>query len=185
MTYPTNYPLPTIEGYGIDVDMGVIRTQFNGGRIRQRRVYSTMPQTFTLRFVVELAGLKTWQNWVNDHAYTWFDLRIASYMNEPTEHCKEHSIRFTSNLSISPLTDDGKYFAVTVTAEQNFGTNAYENTGSGGIPPGGIVEDGDWIIGGTPAKPNDAIGPVINGHPSRLYPDTIIGGSPRVPSAVV
>jgi hypothetical protein len=171
-TYPSSFPTPLIDGYGIGVDMGLLRTPFESGRSRQRRRYTSMPTAFNFSFAVKVKDLDSWQQWVNQNAYTWFKIKAMSYLTGATnDTCSEHVVRFTSDLSITPITAEA--VKIDVTAEQA-PTDLF-------APPVPLTDD--WIIARTPANPS--VDWYIARTPANPAPDVVVAGSPNSPAAIV
>lgn len=166
-TYPSGLPQPVIDGYAINVDMGLIRNSMETGRFRQRRRYKTMPQHFTLSFIMKTNQLHNWQLWVDLYAYSYFNIQLFSYKTEKGK-CSTHSIRFTSNLAISPMAND--VIRVDVTAEE--------------LEEAVVVLDDMWIIAHTPAAPATPKW-VLSHTPGTAPNDLVICGTPSNPSARV
>jgi len=102
--YPDSFPTPTVAGYGIDVDMGLTRTEMEKGIAKQRRRYTNMPHKYTCNFVMDYSVLVSWQSWINEFGYDWFDIELSSmYSSLQDPNCLLHSARVISNLSITPL----------------------------------------------------------------------------------
>lgn len=155
-TYPPGYPLPQRDPYAYSVDMGVYRTAMESGAPRQRRRYATQPHYFNLEFIVPVADIDTWQQWINQNAYEFFYLPLVNHITIGSTMCGNFCLaRFTSDLAISVLTKD--FLRVTVAAELQPGQNNTNPTRT------------DWIIGGTPAAPS--LDWVIGGTPSSPSPD--------------
>jgi len=174
--YPSTLPDPLIEGYQIDVDMGVVRTAFGSGVARQRRLYRNMPEIYTWAFTVPVKDLYAWQEWVKSNAYSWFKMNIFSSdssRQNPTKVCTPHVVRFISELSITPLNRD-QHVQISVTGEL-----APRSLYS----PPAVLSD-NWIVAKTPldvATP-DWI------YPRRLFEvatDEIVAGSPLFPAATI
>lgn len=51
MTWPTDFPLPLIDGYVFTVESSVIRTDMDSGAARVRRRSTTAPCSVTVRYV--------------------------------------------------------------------------------------------------------------------------------------
>lgn len=152
--YPDDFPLPQRDSYGYTVDAGLISTPMESGGPRQRRKYGSMPHYFSLEFIVPRADLDSWQQWVNQNAYDWFEIPLVNMITIGDPLCSNYCFaRFISDLSLSVLTRD--FFSVTVQAE---------------LQPGQVNDNPartDWIIGRTPDDPS---------------PDWVIGGTPASPS---
>jgi hypothetical protein len=170
--YLDNFPLPDQAPYSIAVDMGIVRSPMAAGNVRQRRLYDNMPQLFSLQFHMHTAELWVWQTWVNETAYNWFYLPLASmYAGDgqglPGGMLSYHIARFTSDLAVTLEGYD--WYSVTVAAEispQMFATAPR--------PPG--LDRIDAL------GPGDDVGNVIDGGvPFRLSMDgPIDGGGPLV-----
>jgi hypothetical protein len=99
--YPSSFPAPRCAPHSWTVDMGVLRTQMDGGNARQRRLYDVMPSSWQLEFAVELAQLFEWQAWVNANAYDYFDLPLVSWLSSQAgQRAMLTEARFTSDLQI-------------------------------------------------------------------------------------
>lgn len=105
MDYPKQFPEPLINGYGIAVEMGIIRTEMENGFAKQRKRLNNMPQSFNLSFAIPLTMLTQWQTWVNDNAYEDFNINLTSF-ETTTGFCSTHVVKFISDLNIQPLTAD-------------------------------------------------------------------------------
>jgi hypothetical protein len=174
--YPSTLPDPLIEGYQIDVDMGVVRTAFGSGVARQRRLYRNMPEIYTWAFTVPVKDLYVWQEWVKKNAYTWFKMNIFSSESSrqgSTKVCTPHVVRFISELSITPLNRD-QHVQISVTGEL---------APRGLYSPPAVLSD-NWIVAKTPL---DAATPDWI-YPRRLFEvatDEIVAGSTLFPAATV
>ena len=173
--YPKDFPNPTIEGYGISVDMGITRTVFDTGRARQRRRYKTMPQVFSFNFVVPIHQLELWQIWVNKFAYSYFKMNATSYLTgyENDKFCSEHKVRFISDLSLTPATPE--HMRISVAAEMIALSEA-------SLP---AHFTGDWIIAGDPATPSPEWAIAMNPDLASPSTDWTNPGSPSSPAAIV
>lgn len=106
-SYPVSFPSPQASPYAWSVDMGVLRTPMDGGNSRQRRLYDVMPHTWTLEFVVPMAALYDWQNWVNQFAYDYFQMPLVSWLaSKAGGQTSTHVVRFISNLEFDLLAVD-------------------------------------------------------------------------------
>lgn len=114
--YPSSFPTPTIAGYAIGVDMGVLRTTMSKGGSRQRRRYRSMPHIINAQFTMNLDSLGSWQTWVNAFAYDWFTMDLTSYTSAGGDtRCSPHECRFTSDLNIEAVAEN--VFSVSVEIE--------------------------------------------------------------------
>jgi len=174
-SYPNIFPLPTLNNYAINVDMGVTRVQMERGNTKQRRRYTTMPQRFNATFILPFENLQKWQLWVNRYGYEYFSINLTSYITDGAngDRCNVHFARFIGDLAIRPLTRD----VVEVTA-------ILESPNSEQDVDSPIEFTDDWYIAKTPA---DASTPhwYIGGSPDAPSIDHYIAGSPNNPAAFV
>lgn len=76
--YPSTLPGPLLEGYSATIAMGVIRSDMSGHQA-QRRVFATMPHSFTLSFLLSLTEWAAWQVWVTSYGFRWFEIDLATH----------------------------------------------------------------------------------------------------------
>ena len=171
--YPDNLAKPLVEGYALNVDMGVDNTAMNNGMSKQRRRHRIMHQKFTVTFMMGLKNLREWQLWVNDNAYDdWFALPLTSYASAlEGKHCSFHKARFISDLEIVAV--NSNVIRVTVEIEA-----APEDVG---IP---ATLTNDWIVAKDPADPS-APDWFVAGTPAHTYTDDVHAGTPQFPAARV
>lgn len=156
--YPADFRCAQITPYAIAVDMGLLRTQMDGGGARQRRLYKTMPTVYSLEFIMTVQELGAWQIWVNDNAYDYFIIdNLESFRSGlKGQVSSPHSIRFISNLAI-----DNPVFGWVRVKVQAEGAIAAPEAG--------------WIVGGTPAAPSPLwiiAGTVVAPSPGMIYAGT-------------
>jgi hypothetical protein len=175
VTYPESFRCAQITPYQISVDMGVLRTPMDGGATRQRRVYRTMPHTFSLDFIMTVQELGAWQDWVNVHGYDFFTINKleSMYAGQLGEIASPHSIRFTSNLTI----DNPVYGWVRVKVSAELDPLQSANQGP-------LVPSDAWIVGGSPPAPSDA-SLAHAGTPAAPATDRFVAGSPGHPAAII
>ena len=64
--WPDRLPLPTIEGYGIQPDEAILRTEMEAGPARQRRRFTNVPSRITVRWVMSAEQFLLFEAW-----YRW------------------------------------------------------------------------------------------------------------------
>ena len=120
--YPATLPGPVIEGLGARVAMGVLRSDMDTHQA-QRRVFQTMPHSFTLVFRMTLVQWAQWQLWALADGYRWFELDLPSlYAGRVALPTSPLLVRFTSSFAATLLAGD--VVQVTVTAETDLNTDA-------------------------------------------------------------
>lgn len=124
MTTSINWPadrlsLPSIDGYGIEPQEGVARTDMDSGPARQRRRWTTTPTNFPVTFKftrTELAVFEGWYYNVAQEGAAWFNITLLSGLGLIT-----HEARFKGPYKSSPwnagATANAEWWRVTATLE--------------------------------------------------------------------
>jgi hypothetical protein len=169
--FPDTLPCPLIDGTTVSYDAGLIRTQFDGGNSKQRRMYKTLPSIYSVQWVVPQKGhenrLEKLMEWLNNNGWSWFNLGLpgilASIKGEDTAACR---VRLISDVSTELLnTRKGFYWRVRSALEWTDAGVAFGTHGGWVIARGPGDPSPDWIIASTPTLPSVG-GPIIGGTPS-------------------
>jgi hypothetical protein len=76
--FPDDLPcVSRIDGYQATSASAVIRTPFEAGNSRQRRLHARMPTEIALAWRVSNAQLHPLFSWLNEFGYDWFNLTLA------------------------------------------------------------------------------------------------------------
>ena len=79
VSWPDKLPLPTFEGYGIEPQDGVLRTEMEAGPARQRRRYTQTPSRIPVRWrfsQLEFGIFEAWYKWKGKEGATWFSMTL-------------------------------------------------------------------------------------------------------------
>jgi hypothetical protein len=113
--YPSILPQPLVSGFGAVVASGVIRSDSDTHQ-EQRRVFNTMPHSFTLSFIMGLAEWDSWARWIAEYGHRWFEILLPTmYAGKFGQFKAPVLIRLTSN--VPAATVSGDHVHVSVTAE--------------------------------------------------------------------
>lgn len=120
LDYPTEFPQPQVEGYGVSSDSGLIRTPFQSGRARQRRIYDSQPSIVTLNFTMTTQEYGVWNDWMNENGFTWFIMQLTSAhsfsQDNPMQgNVSPHRVRCVSNIQAQHLGSEA--WAVSIQVE--------------------------------------------------------------------
>jgi hypothetical protein len=111
-TYPSDFPCVQIAGYRADVAMGAARSEIPMSQV-QRRIFRTMPHAIALSFVMTVTQWGSWQNWIKQYGYDWFQLDLPSRPEYRLgKRISPHVIRFTSGLSVRNITESSVQISV-------------------------------------------------------------------------
>jgi hypothetical protein len=180
-TYPDSLPCPLIDGFGADISAGLIRTPFEGGNTRQRRLHTQLPHIFRMTWIIkQVTDYGTWLNWMNANGWSWFDINLPSAMaGKQGKELAPHTIRLISDLSTELVpTAKGFYWRVSVQAEWMPASFA----SGGNAPP--FSTRSAWYIARSPSNPSTPDW-VVARNPVNPSPDNVVAGSPGSPSALV
>ena len=159
--YPLSFPCASrIEGHSAAISTGIVRTPFESGNSRQRRMYRNLPHQIALVFMVDQALWASWLSWVNANAFDqFFTLKLPGLIAAAAgAHTAAVPVRFASDVATELVPARGLWvWKATVTAEY---LPAFADI---------LALAGVWIVGGTPAAPST---------------DTYTAGTPGVPAPI-
>lgn len=113
--YPSSLPQPLVSGFGAVVASGVIRSGSDTHQ-EQRRVFETMPHSFTLTFIMDLSAWDAWARWIADHGHRWFEIELPTMYAGKTGLFKAPVlVRLTSDVPAAMVS--GEHVQVAVLAE--------------------------------------------------------------------
>lgn len=91
--WPELLPLPTIDGYSVSPQDGILRTAMDMGPARQRRRYTTTPTRIAVRWLMnaeQCALFEGWYRWYAKEGGSWFDITLLGGLGLTL-----HQARFT------------------------------------------------------------------------------------------
>ena len=176
--WPKNFPCPLIEGHGAEAYAAVLRTPFQAGNTRQRRIHRQLPHALKLQWVFKQDDYGLALNWMNVKAWDWFSINLpgplAGLKKVPT--CP-HTIRFISDLATDLIRGEkGYYWRVSVTAEW---LPEYSDFGTGGL----AFMTHDWVIAGSPRAASSPDWIIAGTPPAPSTPKVYVSGTPQAPAA--
>jgi len=77
LSWPASLPLPSMQGYGIDDDPKMIRTEMDAGSARQRRTSTQASGELTAQWSFTLFQFAIFEGWLRHRANygaTWFNI---------------------------------------------------------------------------------------------------------------
>lgn len=178
--WPRTFPCPLIDGFSAEAFSAVLRTPFQAGNTRQRRIHDQLPHAIRLSWVFKQDDYGAVLNWMNVKAWNWFRINLpgplAGVHKSPTW---PHIVRFISDIDAKLIhAADGFYWQVGVVAEWMPSTSDFG-------PGSPVFRSFDWVIAGTP-RAASAPDWIISGTPSaRSTPNVYVAGTPDSPAAIV
>lgn len=81
ITWPSDLPAPEIDGYGIQPQAAIIRTDMDQGPARQRRRFRSAPTHYPVKWFMtepQLSTLESWFHHVIEDGAAWFDISLRN-----------------------------------------------------------------------------------------------------------
>jgi hypothetical protein len=77
--WPDTLPLPTIQGYSVQPNDSILRTEMEAGPARQRRRFTQTPTRVSVRWVMrqdQFALFESWYRFQAREGGAWFDIEL-------------------------------------------------------------------------------------------------------------
>lgn len=75
--YPPDFPCFNRDGYGMELDLGLVRTESDVLTYSQRRSYTNLPTIIVASVTIPAARLYDFTIWLNNNVGLWVDLPLA------------------------------------------------------------------------------------------------------------
>ena len=98
--WPTNLPLPSIQGYGVHPGEAILRTEMEAGPARQRRRYTQVPSRISVHWTFrrdQFALFESWYRWHAKEGGEWFEIELMGGIGMSI-----HEARFTRPFDARP-----------------------------------------------------------------------------------
>ncbi|MBF0453625.1 MAG: hypothetical protein HQL72_02270 [Magnetococcales bacterium] len=79
LSWPDRLPQPTVDGYGVETQDGILRTEMEAGPARQRRRYTQTPTRITCKWLLSAWQFAIFESWFVHKALAggaWFDIDL-------------------------------------------------------------------------------------------------------------
>jgi hypothetical protein len=111
---------PLRASYRYSVDMGLLRTPFESGAVRQRRKYLNQPAAMSLAWDFNTSQVARFAGFADVNGYAWFDMELPTIQTpgtfaDPPVYLTPISLRFSTNYVVTATGFDR--FKVEVGAE--------------------------------------------------------------------
>lgn len=105
--WPHDLPLPDRDGYGYTTRFGLVRTQFQNGFTRQRRMIWNQPSPLNFRFRMNTAQLGKFHEFLEGPGYTnWFQMELVlggGFSTEYKRDCMIAAVRFLGDPRVQQI----------------------------------------------------------------------------------
>lgn len=97
ITWPPTLPLPTVQGYAVQPEDAILRTEMEAGLARQRRRFTNVPTKVSVRWIMrrdQYAIFEGWYRWHAKEGANWFTITLLGGMG-----LQEQEARFVRQFS--------------------------------------------------------------------------------------
>lgn len=113
--YPNTLPLPDTLSYSGEVDVGLIRTDFQTSRANQGINYNSPRTEISMTFAMDNDTYEDdWLPWIKANGFDWFYMPVVG-PNAPGTITSTQRVRLISDMQYQKLGDN--WLSVTVAAE--------------------------------------------------------------------
>jgi hypothetical protein len=95
--WPPTLPLPTVQGYSVQPEDAILRTEMEAGLARQRRRFTNVPTKVSVRWIMrrdQYAIFEGWYRWQAKEGANWFTITLLGGLG-----LLEQEARFTRQFS--------------------------------------------------------------------------------------
>jgi hypothetical protein len=93
MDYPSQLPAALQQGHRVQVTSPLLRSTLASGRARQRRAYTSVPQTVSLEWIMtngQAQLFEAWYRWAINDGASWHQMPVKT-----ANGCQSEQVRFT------------------------------------------------------------------------------------------
>lgn len=97
IVWPNTLPLPTVQGYAVQPEDAILRTEMEAGLARQRRRFTNVPTKVSVRWIMrrdQYAVFEGWYRWHAKEGANWFTITLLGGLG-----LLEQEARFTRQFS--------------------------------------------------------------------------------------
>lgn len=95
--WPPTLPLPTVQGYAVQPEDAILRTEMEAGLARQRRRFTNVPTKVSVRWIMrrdQYAVFEAWYRWHAKEGANWFTITLLGGLG-----LLDQEVRFTRQFS--------------------------------------------------------------------------------------
>ncbi len=97
IVWPPTLPLPTVQGYSVQPEDAILRTEMEAGLARQRRRFTNVPTKVSVRWIMrrdQYPIFEAWYRWQAKEGANWFTITLLGGLG-----LLEQEARFTRQFS--------------------------------------------------------------------------------------
>jgi hypothetical protein len=102
VNFPSTLPcVSRIDGYAMTAAAACLRTPFEAGNTRQRRMHARLPMEIALAWRVRNVDLYPLVSWLNVYGFDWFNLKLAGLeASQANVYAMSIAVRLMSDLRV-------------------------------------------------------------------------------------
>lgn len=110
--WPTTLPLPTVQGYSVQPEDAILRTEMEAGLARQRRRFTNVPTKVSVRWIMrrdQYAIFEGWYRWQAKEGANWFTITLLGglgLLDQEARFTRQFSARLLAGGTLWEITSE-------------------------------------------------------------------------------
>ncbi len=110
--WPPTLPLPTVQGYSVQPEDAILRTEMEAGLARQRRRFTNVPTKVSVRWIMrrdQYAIFEGWYRWQAKEGANWFTITLLGglgLLDQEARFTRQFSARLLAGGTLWEITSE-------------------------------------------------------------------------------
>ncbi len=112
IVWPITLPLPTVQGYSVQTEDAILRTEMEAGLARQRRRFTNVPTKVSVRWIMrrdQFAVFEGWYRWQAKEGASWFTITLLGglgLLDQEARFTRQFSARLLAGGTLWEITSE-------------------------------------------------------------------------------
>ena len=112
IVWPPTLPLPTVQGYSVQPEDAILRTEMEAGLARQRRRFTNVPTKVSVRWIMrrdQYAIFEGWYRWQAKEGANWFTITLLGglgLLDQEARFTRQFSARLLAGGTLWEITSE-------------------------------------------------------------------------------
>lgn len=112
IVWPNTLPLPTVQGYAVQPEDAILRTEMEAGLARQRRRFTNVPTKVSVRWIMrrdQYAVFEGWYRWHAKEGANWFTITLLGglgLLDQEARFTRQFSARLMAGGTLWEITSE-------------------------------------------------------------------------------
>jgi hypothetical protein len=112
IVWPPTLPLPTVQGYSVQPEDAILRTEMEAGLARQRRRFTNVPTKVSVRWIMrrdQYAIFEGWYRWQAKEGANWFTITLLGglgLLDQEARFTRQFSARLLAGSTLWEITSE-------------------------------------------------------------------------------